>query len=206
MPERACLFAILLVLAAPAAARATSLFDFDWTSSAEFTTLIPVNRVEPDGSITPYDQVRLSGTRSGSGILALTPPSAAFDGYGFEFSGVGGGGSGDTLPGGEILDGHISFPLPPDVPGGDGGGSFNGGLLTLEGDPSRPSGLSISYLAGSSPHCLFNCSRVEFHGVGRARGTVAAVEPEGVVVVVLGLLAAAWVRSRRAAAGRVEHR
>lgn len=201
MPERACLLALLLVLTAPGAARATSLFDFGWTSSAEFTTLVPVNRTEPDGSVTLFDEVRLRGTRSGSGILTLTSPSAAFDGYGFEFSGIGGGGSGDTLPGGEILDGHVSFPLPPDIPVDGAGGLLSGGLLTLEGDPARPSGLSISYFAGSSPHCLFNCSRVEFHGVGRPRASVAAVEPEGVIVVALGLLGAAWVRSRRAAVG-----
>ena len=185
-------------LGAPATASAVTIFDFDWTSSAFFSTLIRVDRVEPDGSITVFDEIRRSGTLDGSGTLVLTPPDAGFDGYVFEFSGVDGGGAGQTLPDGTILAGTFAFPLPPDVPVDLGSSSLFAGFLELQGDPLEPATLSISYVQGSSPHCLFDCSSVEFVGFGRARsGRVAAPEPAGALVAMLGLLAAAWLRRRR---------
>jgi MYXO-CTERM domain-containing protein len=197
MPARVLLLLLLLVLGAPGAAFAVSLFDFQWTSSSWFSTLIPVNRTNPDGSITPYDEVSRSAAMSGSGILALTPPSVEFAGYRFEFSGTGGSGGGRTYASGQISEGDITFPVSPDVPV-SGGGPYSGGLLKLEGDPARPSGISISYFAGSSPHCMFNCSSVEFQGSGRVRtATVAASEPGALFVTGLILLGAAWLRRRR---------
>lgn len=194
---------VALVLAAPGAAHAVSIFDFDWRSFAEFSTLIPVNRVEPDGSITPYDQVRISGTRSGHGELALTRPPVLEGGFFFEFSGTGGSGAGQTLPDGTIVPGQFVFPLPPDVPIGTGPASgFSGGRLDLVGNPSSASAVSISYFEGTSPHCLFSCYAIEFSGAGTRRA-VSASEPGATVIVALGLAAAMAARVlRRRGRGR----
>lgn len=185
-------------LGAPATATAVTIFDFDWTSSAFFSTLIRVDRVEPDGSVTVFDEVRRSGTLGGSGDLALTLPDAGFDGYVFEFSGADGSGAGEALPDGTILAGTFAFPLPPGVPLDLGSSTLAGGFLELQGDPRQPSAVSVAYFEGSSPHCLFDCSSVEFVGLGRARsGRVAAPEPANALVAMLGLLAAVWLRRRR---------
>lgn len=196
------LFVFAFASITPGAAHAASLFDFEWSSSALFSTLLPVNRVEPDGSVTPYDEIRQSGTRAGSGVLTLTLPGASVGDYLFEFSGSGGAGTGQALAGGEILPGGFTFALPSDVPvSGPGAAALSGGHLTLEGDPARPSAVSISYFEGTSPHCLFNCSSVEFRGLGRARGNaVAAAEPEAAMLAALGLLGVAWRRARAARA------
>lgn len=193
----------LLVLVTPAVAHAASLFDFEWTSSATYSTLIPVNRVEPDGSITPYDQVRQTGTLAGSGLLTLTLPSTSVDGYTFEFSGTNGAGAGAALPGGEIPPGAFSFSLPADVPVAlPGLQLISGGFIGFEGDPAAPSAVSISYFEGSSPHCQFDCSSIQFQGFGRARGnTVAAAEPENALLAAIGLLGVAWLRARARRAG-----
>lgn len=187
-----------VVLAAPGAARGVSLFDFEWSSSATFSTLVPVNRVEPDGSVTPFDPIRQTATQAGSGVLALTLPSTSVDGYSFEFSGPGGSGSGAALPGGEILPGSFSFTLPPDVPVFlPGLEAISGGRLTLEGDPARPSAVSIEYFEGPSPHCMFDCSSVQFQGLGLSNSTtVAAFEPEAALLAAVGLLGVAWFRTR----------
>lgn len=192
------LFVSLLALTVPAAAHAASLFDFAWRSSANFSTLVPVNRVEPDGSVTPYDQVRQTGTRAGSGVLTLTLPSTSVDGYTFEFSGADGAGTGAARSGGEILPGTFTFALPSDVPVNlPGVEALSGGHLAVAGDPARPSTVSISYFEGSSPHCAFNCSSVQFQGLGQARAnTVAAAEPAPALLAAAGLLGVAWLRAR----------
>jgi hypothetical protein len=188
--------ALVLVVAGPAIVQAVSLFDFDWTSFAEFSTLIPVNRVEPDGSVTPFDEVRISGTRNGLGVLALTRPPELDGGFFFEFSGIGGGGAGQTLADGTILPGQIGFPLPPDVPVGTGPAGFAGGALTFVGSPSSASALSISYFEGTSPHCLVDCFAIEFSGTGRRRA-VSAPEPSGALLVAIGLVVAVAAGTRR---------
>jgi len=192
------LFVFVFALITPGGAHAASLFDFEWSSSALFSTLLPVNRVEPDGSVTPYDEVRQRGTRAGSGTLTLTQPGASVGDYVFEFSGTGGAGAGEARAGGEIAPGSFTFALPSDVPrSGPGAWTLGGGHLTLEGDPARPSAVSISYFEGTSPHCVFDCSSVEFRGFGRARGdAVAAAEPEGAMLALLGLLGLGWLRAR----------
>lgn len=197
MTAMTSLLVVALVLAAPATARALTLFDFQWTSSATFSTLIPVNREEPDGTVTPYDEVRRSGTLTGSGTLALTLPSATADGYTFQFSGPAGSGAGQALPGGQILPGQFTFALPADVPVTPGVDALSGGTLTLQGNPAQPSGIAITYFESTSPHCLFDCSSVTFTGFGQARGAaVAAAEPADAVLAALGLLGAAWLGAR----------
>lgn len=197
------LFLSVLFVTLPDAASAASAFDFEWSSSATFSTLVPVNRVEPDGSVTPYDRVQRTGTRAGSGTLTLTLPSASVDGYTFEFSGTNGAGAGSARAGGEILPGTFSFALPEDVPVTLPGLALaSGGVLEFEGDPARPSTVSISYYEGSSPHCQFNCSSVQFQGLGRTRAsTVAAAEPASALLATLGLLGVAWLRRRRPGLG-----
>lgn len=187
----------------PGSAHAASVFDFEWSSSATYSTLVPVNRVEPDGSVTPYDQVQRTGTRAGAGTLTLTLPSTSVDGYTFEFSGASGSGAGAALSGGEILPGAFTFALPADVPVTlPGLELISGGFIGLEGDPARPSTVSISYFEGASPHCQFNCSSVQFQGLGRARAsTVAAAEPADALLATLGLLGVAWLRGRRRRSG-----
>jgi hypothetical protein len=193
------LFALLLALVTSGTAHAASLFDFAWSSSARSSTLVRVDRVEPDGSITPYDEVKTSGTRKGSGVLTLTLPSTSVDGYTFTFAGADGAGTGAARTGGEIPPGGFSFALPSDVPvdlpGVDG---YSGGRITLQGDPARPSAVSIAYVEGSSPHCVVNCSSVEFQGLGvPRRATVAALEPQDAMLAALGLLGVVWLRGRR---------
>lgn len=192
------LFVSLLALTIPAAVHAASVFDFEWSSSASYSTLVPANRVEPDGSVTPYDRIQQTGTRAGSGVLTLTLPSTSVDSYTFEYSGTGGSGAGAALSGGEILPGTFTFALPTDVPVIlPGLETLSGGFLALQGDPAQPSALSISYFEGASPHCAFNCSSVQFQGFGLARAnTVAAVEPGSALLAAVGLLGVAWLRAR----------
>ena len=175
---------IALVLASPPVAHAVSLFDFDWKSFAEFFTLFP-------------DEVRISGTKSGHGVLALNRPPELDGGFSFEFSGTGGSGVGQTLADGTILPGQFDFPLPPDVPVGTGPASgFSGGALNFVGSPSNPSAISISYFEGTSPHCLSNCYGIEFSGVGTRR-VVSAPEPFVTLIAALGLAAALATRAQR---------
>jgi hypothetical protein len=188
--------ALIVLVAVPGRAHAVSFFDFDWVSFAEFSTLIRVDRVEPDGSITPFDEVRISGTRTGHGVLALTQPPELGGGFFFEWSGTGGNGSGEALADGTILPGHIGFPLPPAVPVGTGPAGFAGGSLRLTGAPRAASALTISYLEGTSPHCLFDCFAIEFSGTGTRRA-VSAPEPSAALLVALGLLAAVAAGARR---------
>ncbi len=185
---------LVLVPAVPAAA--DLVFDFSWQSSIDYWTAIPVNRVNPDGSVTPYDQVRLDGTLAGTGTLTLGPSTAGFTagGHVFAFDGTAGGGGGAAYP-----DGHIDadprfiqFPIPsiptPPVPAPDPFffSPTNGGLLTLDGDPADPSGISISFFSGSSPHCTFGgCETVSFLGEGTR--TVSTAEPAPLVLVAAAL-------------------
>ena len=203
MTATGALLALLLTLTTPGAAHATSLFDFEWTSSARSSTLVRVDRVEPDGSVTPYDEVRRSGTRTGSGVLTLTLPSTSVDGYTFTFSGTDGAGAGAARNAGEIPAGAFTFALPSNVPVSlPGVDEYSGGRLTLQGDPGRLSTVSIEYVEGSSPHCVLNCSSVEFRGLGvPRRATVAAMEPPGSMLTALGLLGMAWLRARRPRGG-----
>ena len=190
--------ALVLILGTVGTAGAQMLFDFSWTSTASFSTLVRVDRVEPDGSITPYDQVRIDGTRTGSGVLALAP-LADGEGSSFRFSGAGGSGSGATLAGGEILPGQLSFALPPDVPVRlPGNANLSGGFLMLAGPAQSPTGLSISYFEGVSPHCQFGCSSITFSGSGdRHAGSITAAEPSSMLLVGIALLTLARLRSRR---------
>lgn len=190
--------ALVLVLGTFGTADAQLLFDFSWTSTASFSTLVRVNRVEPDGSITPFDQVRIDGTRTGSGLLVLAP-LADEEGFSFTFSGSGGSGSGTTLAGGEILPGQLSFALPPDVPVHlPGNANLSGGFLMLAGPAPSPTGLSISYFEGVSPHCQFGCSSITFSGSGvRHAGPVTAAEPSSMLLVGIAMLTLARLRSRR---------
>jgi len=189
---------VLLLLGTFGTADAQLLFDFSWTSTASFSTLVRVDRVEPDGSITPYDQVRIDGTRTGSGLLVLAPVADG-EGRSFSFSGTGGSGSGTTLAGGEILPGQLSFALPPDVPVHlPGNANLSGGFLALAGPAQSPTGLSISYFEGASPHCQFGCSSITFSGSGvRHAAPVTAAEPSSILLVGLAMLTLARLRSRR---------
>ena len=190
-------FTLVGVLSSVGMAGAQMLFDFGWTSSASYSTLIPVNRVEPDGGVTPFDPVRLGGTRSGTGVLALTPQA---DGFSFTFSGAGGTGGGGTLAGGEILQGRLIFPLPADVPvRGPGSPELSGGWLAFDGPRAQPTGVSMAYFEGASPHCMFECSSIEFRGLGTRRSggsTVTASEPASMALVGIALLVAARLRRR----------
>jgi len=98
---------IALVFVAPPAAQAASFLDIDWKSSAEFFTLFPV-------------EVRISGTRTGHGVLALSRPTELDGGFFFEFSGPGGSRVGQTLADATILPGQFGFPLPPRFQSGPG--------------------------------------------------------------------------------------
>lgn len=197
MPRIVLPLALVVALAAPGTAHAAWSFDFQWTSIASFFTLVPVNRVEPDGSVTPFDEVRITGTRSGEGALAVTQPAELGGGFFFGFSGRGGAGSGQAEPDGTIPGGNVAFPLPPDVPlGGSGTPRFDEGRLDFAGDPAQPSGVSISYLRADSPHCLFNCSVLEFTGSGTRRA-VSAPEPAVALLLAAGLAGAAVTRARR---------
>ena len=192
----AVVFTLVTVFSSVGVAGAQMLFDFGWTSSASYSTLVPVNRVEPDGSITPFDQVSIGGTRSGIGVLALTPQS---DGFSLTFSGSDGSGAGATLAGGEILQGRLIFPLPPDVPLHlPGRPNLSGGWLAFDGSRRQPTGVSIAYVEGASPHCTFDCSSIEFRGLGTrtSGGSVTASEPMSIVLVGVALLVAARLRSR----------
>lgn len=187
--------ALVFVMAAPGVAFADWQFSFDWTSSAWYSTLIPVNRVEPDGSITPYDQVQISGTRSGTGTLVLAQPPEFGGAYAFEFAGPSGGGAGQTELDLAILPGMIGFPLPTDVPGGQLGDVYAAGGLQLVGDAARPSAISISFMQSASPHCMFDCGAIEFTGYGSR--TVAAPEPSAALLVGVGLVVGVLRRVRR---------
>jgi hypothetical protein len=80
------------------------------------------------------------------------------------------------------------------LPGVDG---YSGGRLTLQGDPARPSAVSIAYVEGSSPHCVLTCSSVEFQGLGVARRpTATAMEPQDTMLAARGLLGVVWSRAR----------
>jgi hypothetical protein len=198
MPGIILPLALVVALAAPGTAHAAWSFDFQWRSLASFFTLVPVNRVEPDGSVTPFDEVRIEGTRNGQGVLLVTQPPELGGGFFFEFSGPGGSGAGQAEPGGTIFGGQFTFPLPPDVPtGGSGTPLIDEGRLDFAGDPAQPSGVSISYLRADSPHCLFNCSVIEFGGSGTRR-TLAAPEPAIALLVAAGLAGAVVSRARRA--------
>jgi MYXO-CTERM domain-containing protein len=188
--------ALTIALSVPAPAHAAWLFDFQWSSFASFFTLIPVDRVEPDGSVTPFDEVRIEGTRNGQGLLTLTQPAELAGGYFFEFSGAGASGSGQAEPEGLIPGRRFAFPLPPEVPlGGMSSPRIDEGRIDLAGPPGSPSGVSITYLATDSPHCMFDCSAIGFSGSGTRR-TVSAPEPAALLFVAAGL-GAALVRRRR---------
>ena len=176
---------VALVIAAPPAAHAVWFFDFDWRTDATFYTLLP-------------DEVFISGTTTGHGVLALTRPPELAGGFSFEFSGTGGGGFGQTLEDGTtIVPGQIGVPRPPDVPLATGLGEGPSiGRLNLVGSPSNPSAISIRYGERTAQACLFSCGGIEFSGAGTRRA-VTAPEPSATLIVALGLAAAVAARMPR---------
>ena len=183
----ALVVALMVVGPTPAAAQ-VSFFDFDWSTSAEFSTFNP----------DTFQTSRISGAISGQGVLALTRPPELNGAFFFEFSGAGGSGFGQTLPGGRTISpGQFAVPLPPDVPVHTGPVSgFSGGVLDLVGSPSNASAISIEYFEGTSPHCVFDCYAIDFLGAGTRRA-VSALEPSATLIEALGLAAAVAVRARR---------
>jgi len=184
---RLCWSIALLVamLVAPAEAAADLIYRMEWQRTDSFFTLIPVNRTNPDGSVTPFDEVHRTDTTSGLGVLRLAPTDlmlgpgltwydASLDGV--FLANVGLGASPAVQP--------QCLHSPP----------LCGGDVTAEGDPDRPSRLSLGLFDGDSPHCLFNCTSTEFRGLAR----LVAPEPAtGSLLVGLGLGLAAFVVRRR---------
>ncbi|MGH7392863.1 MAG: hypothetical protein ACREM3_25930 [Candidatus Rokuibacteriota bacterium] len=174
----------IALLVSPAMAAGDLLYQMEWQQVDGFSTLVRVNRQNPDGSVTVFDEVRRTNTSAGVGVLRLAPLpllpepdrtwyDASLDGVSF---------ANVALGASPAIEPQCLHPLCV-------------GVVSAEGDPARPARLGLSFADTDSPHCLFNCLSREFSGLA----VLAAPEPAmSAWVAALGLgLGAAFLRRRR---------